>query len=454
MTIHLFKKQDTQAYDDGSTIDVMVVYSATTRAAAGGTAAILAQIDLAVLETNQSYQNSGIAQRLRLVHSEEVAYTETGSIDQALDCITYATDGCLDHIQALRNTYGADVVSFWIENDPDYCGVAWMMTTVSSSFSSWGFSAVKRSCATGVYSFGHEMGHNMGADHDVFVTSSNLPYPYAHGYTYTATASPWRTMMAYNDACIAAGTSCTRIPYWSNPSISYGGVAMGNATADNQHVLDNTAFTVANFRNSVPTGTIAASVAGSGLWVYNPNSATWAQVSPYNPENIIYSDSTLYGDFGAIGLWKWNGAAWTQLTPANAENIVASGSTLYGDFGAVGLWKWDGTAWTLLTPANPENMVASGSTLYGDFGAIGLWKWDGTAWTLLTSANPENMVASGSTLYGDFGAIGLWKWDGTSWSQLSPANPENMVASGSTLYGDFGAIGLWKWDGTCMDSTH
>ena len=80
------QKQDTQA-DDGSTIDVMVVYSATTRAAAGGTAAMQALIDLAVLETNQSYQNSGIAQRLRLVHSEEVAYTETGYLDDALDCI-------------------------------------------------------------------------------------------------------------------------------------------------------------------------------------------------------------------------------------------------------------------------------------------------------------------------------------------------------------------------------
>ena len=87
-------------------------------------------------------------------------------------------------------------------------------------------------------------------------TPPPLPYPYAHGYTYTAAASPWRTVMAYNDACAAVGKYCTRIPYWSNPSISYGGVAMGNATADNQQTLDNTAYTVANFRNSVTTGII------------------------------------------------------------------------------------------------------------------------------------------------------------------------------------------------------
>ena len=195
-------------------------------------------------------------------------------------------------------------------------------------------------------------------------------------------------------------------------------------------------------------GFVAASVAGSGLLVYNPNTATWTQVTSDNPENIIYSGSTLYGDFGALGLWRRDGTAWSQLTSSNPENMVASGSTLYGDFGAVGLWRWNGSSWSQLSGVNPENMVASGSTLYGDFGAVGLWRWDGTAWSQLTWVNPENMVASGSTLYGDFGAVGLWRWNGSSWSQMSGVNPENMVASGSTLYGDFGAVGLWRWDGT------
>ena len=46
-------------------------------------------------------------------------------------------------------------------------------------------------------------------------------------------------------------------------------------------------------------GSLAASFAGSGLWVYNSDSATWTQISSANPENMIYSGSTLYGDFGA-----------------------------------------------------------------------------------------------------------------------------------------------------------
>jgi hypothetical protein len=199
------------------------------------------------------------------------------------------------------------------------------------------------------------------------------------------------------------------------------------------------------------SGSLAVSFDGLGLWIYNSDSATWTQISTANSENIIYSGSTLYVDFGAsYGLWKWDGAAWSQLTPVNPENMATSGSTLYVDFGAsYGLYKWDGAAWSQLTPANPENMVVSGSTLYAGFGAsYGLYKWDGAAWSQLTPANPGNMATSGSTLYAGFGTLGLYKWDGTAWSQLTPANLENMVASGSTLYADFGTLGLYKWNGS------
>ncbi len=200
------------------------------------------------------------------------------------------------------------------------------------------------------------------------------------------------------------------------------------------------------------TESLAASFVGSGLYIYNSGTASWSQISSTNPENMIYSGSTLYAGFGtSYGLYKWDGTAWNQLTSANPENMVASGSTLYVDFGAsYGLYKWDGSAWSQITSANPENMVVSGSTLYVDFGAsYGLYKFDGTSWTQLTPSNPENMVVSGSMLYGDFGALGLYKWDGTSWSQLTSVNPGYMVISGSTLYVDFGtSYGLQKFDGT------
>lgn len=230
--------------DDPSSIDVMVVYTDDTAAAS---ADIASEIQLAIDETNQSYANSGIIQRLNLVHTAEVDYTETSDMGADLDCITYE-DGCLDQVHTWRNTYAADMVSFWVENG-NYCGLAWLMSSVSPSFEAYAYSVVDRSCATGYYSFGHEMGHNMGAHHDRDNASSQGAYSYSYGYQDPS--ENWRTVMAYN-----CPSGCTRIQYWSNPDVLYGGVLMGvpegePEEADNRKTLNNTASTVADFRQSV-----------------------------------------------------------------------------------------------------------------------------------------------------------------------------------------------------------
>ena len=238
--------------DDGSTIDVLVVY---TVAAASASSNILAEIQLGVDETNQSYANSGITQRVRLVHAAQVNYTETGKSATDLTRLKNPSDGYLDEVHSMRDTYQADLVSFWVEN-MDACGIGYLMTNVSTAFASSGFSVVMRDCATGYYSFGHEMGHNMGAHHDRYATKTeDGAYPYSHGYVYKP--AKWRTVMAYNDECKDNGYDCTRIPYWSNPNVNYQQVPTGisqNASdsASNALTLNNTAYTVANFRSSGP----------------------------------------------------------------------------------------------------------------------------------------------------------------------------------------------------------
>ena len=62
--------------DTASQIDVMVLYTAAARAAAGGTAAIRAEAALAVATTNQAYANNNLVQRLRLVFTGEFALSE------------------------------------------------------------------------------------------------------------------------------------------------------------------------------------------------------------------------------------------------------------------------------------------------------------------------------------------------------------------------------------------
>jgi hypothetical protein len=99
---------------------------------------------------------------------------------------------------------------------------------------------------TGYYSFGHEFGHLQGARHDTYVDSTMTPFSYGHGYVYLP--GLWRTIMAYNNACSVFGMDCTRLQYWSNPTVPYGGQPMGDSFAQNYVVLNNTALAVANFR--------------------------------------------------------------------------------------------------------------------------------------------------------------------------------------------------------------
>lgn len=231
----------TTSADEGPYIDVLVVYSDDTARASVN---IEAEIQLAIDETNQSYINSNINQRLRLVHSQEVIYAETVDMEADLDCITFY-DGCLDEVHEWRDDYGGDMVSFWVENG-NYCGIAWLMQMESHLFEEYAFSVVDRSCATGYYAFGHELGHNMGAHHDRANASEEGAFPYSYGYQDPQ--ENWRTIMAYN-----CPTGCSRVQYWSNPDVRYFGTPMGVSagqpdSADNHRTLNNTADTVSGFR--------------------------------------------------------------------------------------------------------------------------------------------------------------------------------------------------------------
>jgi hypothetical protein len=249
----------------GTKIDVMILYTSAARFAEGSVAAMNARVDLAVTESNASYTNSGVTPWLNLVYKGEVSYAESGDMSADLDRITFS-DGIMDEVLTLRDTYGADLVQLVVETG-SYCGIGWFMSPVSTSFAPYGFSVVLRSgCMTGNYSSGHEFGHNQSAHHDIYVNSGTTPYPYNHGYVNLS--ARWRTVMAYNNQCAdtAPYTYCTRLQYWSNPTKTYGGAVMGvTSLSENYLVLNNTASTVASFRqSSTPTTFNISGNAGIG----------------------------------------------------------------------------------------------------------------------------------------------------------------------------------------------
>ena len=261
--------------DDGSMIDLMVVYTPAARIAAGGAAAIQVLIALAVTETNTAYNNGNVIQRVRVVHTMETSYTEAdGNLSTDLQRITNKNDGFMDEVHAARDQYGADLVSLWVASNSFSCGTGWFMDPVGDYFESAGFNVVKWNCATGNYSFAHELGHNMGLRHDAGVDPRTTPFAYGHGYVDPA--FKFRTVMAYPDTC--GNINCARVMYFANPNINYLGFPAGNAvTANAKLVLDTTRVTVANFRASVVAPNTAPGITSPNtvtLYVGLPGSFT------------------------------------------------------------------------------------------------------------------------------------------------------------------------------------
>jgi peptidyl-Asp metalloendopeptidase len=226
-------------------IDVLVAY---TTASKNAVADIVATIQLAVAEANQSYINSGIHINLNLVDSFEVSYSESGkTFDTILDDFVANPT-----VQTRRTSSGADLSAMIIDKS-DACGQAdAIMATTSTAFA-----VVYYDCATGYYSFAHELGHLMGARHDEKHDPSTTPFPYGHGYEHPSTVSgeSFRTIMAY--ACDAA--SCDpRVQYWSNPNVTYNNIPTGTSTTnDTARVLNETAGAIAAF-NSPPNSDIGS----------------------------------------------------------------------------------------------------------------------------------------------------------------------------------------------------
>ena len=263
--------------DDGSVIDLMVMYTPLAKRYEGGRASIEALIDLFVAETNQAFAKSGVTHRINLVLRDEVDYIEEGG-DFLTDIYRFRgdSDGYMDHVHELRDMYAADLVHLVVARS-GVGGRAYVSYEESTGFALT--ASYRKDLA-----FPHEIGHNMGLHHDRYevgvpLTGSNYGYVNQRMFEPGAPESArWRTIMAYPNQCSEVLDSwCEWLPYFSNPDKTYKGAPMGvpadhpstgaDGPADAVGILNDRSKIMANYRPSSNSPTPRASLTLSPYWL-------------------------------------------------------------------------------------------------------------------------------------------------------------------------------------------
>lgn len=252
-----------------SRIDVLAVYTDAAQTAWGGAAQSNSFIATAITNFNTALQNSGVSNvTINLVYSGAIDYTESGSLSTDLPRFANNGDGFMDNVHSLRTMYGADICALVTSTPTNTCGLGYLNSNPGNYSANAAFSATVFSCVVSNYSMAHEMGHNMGLNHDWYVDTNTNPCSHHHGYvnrtaitlgTSSVSSQRWRTIMAYNNECSASGFNCARINRWANPVVNYNseptGIAIGNTNPSNEAFgFSRFACVVANF---VPSSTLA-----------------------------------------------------------------------------------------------------------------------------------------------------------------------------------------------------
>jgi len=288
--------------DSGDRIDVLVLYTAAVRTAAGGDAQIQTVAQQAIDSTNTSYINSRIRQRVRLVGAELTSLVETGNFSTELSNLRGDAS-----TNSRRDALKADLVDMFTTSTAA-CGIGYLMGSVGGNANN-GYSVTARTCAVGNLSFAHELGHNMASHHNP-ENGGTPTFPYAFGHYVNGS---YRTVMSYSDPCTSG---CTRVPYFSNPNIIFNGQPTGiNNQRDNARSIELTADWIANYRYS-----------GSSITLGNYNGGI--SYPRYILQSLIWTTDNAAGDV-KIEISRDGGITWNSLfnpTPNDNQEYFALGT--------------------------------------------------------------------------------------------------------------------------------
>lgn len=258
-------------------IDVLILWTPETENDLNGVSGCIARAGAMVGDVNQILENSNTFGKIsvNLVGARRYeGWSDSGNYREALSHIR-ADKG----VAQLRDRYGADLVSLMVSTpDSKIGGVANLLTKTGGNPEFAFTSVLRHFYAISNHTFAHELGHNFGFCHnwDQYngYSCSNAVYPMAHGHRFQGANAlrRFRTIMSYSkdhtvydnlrrrastmrrggyyrstDGVIIVREK--RIPYFSNPRVSFDGTPTGiPGKADNANVISLTAKWIEKYR--------------------------------------------------------------------------------------------------------------------------------------------------------------------------------------------------------------
>lgn len=233
------------------TSDVLFLYDEATEQTvqadldrAGMTISPAERIDSVIramlVQANEDLARSEVANlRWNVAGVAKVPAYDTGgdtSMNADLNAITYANTDTGRFARDRAVQVGADQTVLFVKPPRDSAGLAW--TPGHQSVCLWGSSH---------YVVAHEMGHNLDCNHDRETAGAADGGGYNYGHRYTVNGRDTGTIMSY---------ASSRVPYFSNPDVTYNGAVLGVAAgqpkaADNARTIRENAAAMAGYRAAV-----------------------------------------------------------------------------------------------------------------------------------------------------------------------------------------------------------
>ena len=241
-------------------LDILMLYTAgaATRLGQAGWGEPGAAMQAAIDYLNLVFRNSQVGLTAHMVHHGE-APAALGQIAQPLDALTRSQE-----VLDLRSEHGADLVHLFFDQYTEYCGLAWLMLRRHAPRSFWprgyAITTVGGPCldlasqvrdgeyASQFETFAHEIGHNLGANHDPDNTNldpGDAVEPYAFGHHNFEPQPNVKSVMSYNEG--------RQEPLFSTTRVRPRGYVMGVANErENERAVQRTIHLVAELSAHLP----------------------------------------------------------------------------------------------------------------------------------------------------------------------------------------------------------